>query len=424
MPKFDSYAIDGSLTGTERFIIMNDDNVTYNVTLQSLSAYVSGVAEIGVETDPIFIASPAFGITGTNRTNWSQAYAWGNHASAGYITGYTETEPLFTASVAAGILAGDLTNWNTAFGWGDHSTEGYLVSGDIDTLAELNAIIVGSTLIDTTDSRLSDARTPIAHTHSESQITDLQPYLLSVDISDINATGVASSANFLRGDGAWVAVAGGGGGDALVANPLSQFAATTSAQLATVISDETGSGALVFANSPVFTGSVVFPSSISLGGAGITRSGLHAMTLTTTGVTNVTLPTTGTLATRNGAETLLNKTLVAPILGVATATSINGATITSGTLNGTVTGTNTGDQVLPRQYVDSTSNGLTGTQNGANTAFTVSQSSYVSGGLLVFVSGYPLSAGQGLTETTPASGIFTLDTAPEAYDIIIVQYTN
>lgn len=43
-----------------------------------------------------------------------------------------------------------------------------------------------------------------------------------------------------------------GGGDALVANPLSQFAATTSAQLAGVISDETGTGALVFATSPTF----------------------------------------------------------------------------------------------------------------------------------------------------------------------------
>ena len=44
-------------------------------------------------------------------------------------------------------------------------------------------------------------------------------------------------------------VAAAGGGDALVANPLSQFAATTSAQLAGVISNETGSGALVFAES-------------------------------------------------------------------------------------------------------------------------------------------------------------------------------
>ena len=37
---------------------------------------------------------------------------------------------------------------------------------------------------------------------------------------------------------------------ALVANPLSQFGATTSAQLKGVLSDETGSGAAVFATSP------------------------------------------------------------------------------------------------------------------------------------------------------------------------------
>jgi hypothetical protein len=56
---------------------------------------------------------------------------------------------------------------------------------------------------------------------------------------------------FLRGDGTFQAIAGGG--DALVASPLSQFAATTSAQLAGVMSDETGTGALVFATSPAFT---------------------------------------------------------------------------------------------------------------------------------------------------------------------------
>ncbi|MCP4410191.1 MAG: hypothetical protein GY807_21100 [Gammaproteobacteria bacterium] len=44
--------------------------------------------------------------------------------------------------------------------------------------------------------------------------------------------------------------AAAGGGDAQTADPLSQFAATTSAQLAGVISNETGSGALVFATSP------------------------------------------------------------------------------------------------------------------------------------------------------------------------------
>lgn len=43
-----------------------------------------------------------------------------------------------------------------------------------------------------------------------------------------------------------------GGGDALKADPLSQFASTTSAQLAGIISNETGSGLLVFNTSPLF----------------------------------------------------------------------------------------------------------------------------------------------------------------------------
>lgn len=43
-----------------------------------------------------------------------------------------------------------------------------------------------------------------------------------------------------------------GPGNALTTQPLSQFAATTSLQLKGVVSDETGSGALVFATSPTF----------------------------------------------------------------------------------------------------------------------------------------------------------------------------
>jgi hypothetical protein len=60
------------------------------------------------------------------------------------------------------------------------------------------------------------------------------------------------SGHVLRTDGAgvltWVSAAGGG--DALTTNSLAQFAATTSLELKGVISDETGSGALVFATSP------------------------------------------------------------------------------------------------------------------------------------------------------------------------------
>lgn len=43
---------------------------------------------------------------------------------------------------------------------------------DINTLAKLNAILTDATLINTNDARLSDARTPLSHTHLISQITD------------------------------------------------------------------------------------------------------------------------------------------------------------------------------------------------------------------------------------------------------------
>jgi hypothetical protein len=49
---------------------------------------------------------------------------------------------------------------------------------------------------------------------------------------------------------------GGGGTVAYTANKLSAFAATTSSELAGVISDETGTGALVFGTSPSFTTSI------------------------------------------------------------------------------------------------------------------------------------------------------------------------
>lgn len=73
-----------------------------------------------------------------------------------------------------------------------------------------------------------------------------------------------------------------GGGDALVANPLSQFAATTSAQLAGVISDETGTGKAVFDTAPTFS------SSITLGATGGT-TGSASFKGTTSGTVNMTV---------------------------------------------------------------------------------------------------------------------------------------
>jgi hypothetical protein len=74
-----------------------------------------------------------------------------------------------------------------------------------------------------------------------------------------------TSAQFLKADGT-VDSNVYGVGDALTTNPLSQFAATTSSQLAGVISDETGTGALVFGTSPTFTTNITTPQITGVSG--------------------------------------------------------------------------------------------------------------------------------------------------------------
>ena len=130
-------------------------------------------------------------------------------------------------------------------------------------------------------------------------------------------------------------------------NLTSNTLVATSAQLATAVTDETGSGSLVFATSPTLvtpilgtptsgnfsTGTFTWPTfnqntsgtaaglsatlSPASGGTGVannaamtvTGSGNFAYTRTLTGATNVTFPTTGTLATLAGTETFTNKTI-------------------------------------------------------------------------------------------------------------------
>ncbi|MFZ9310723.1 MAG: beta strand repeat-containing protein [Arenimonas sp.] len=72
-------------------------------------------------------------------------------------------------------------------------------------------------------------------------------------LSDVTITSASTGQALVYNGSAWVNTTLPGGGDALTSNPLSQFAATTSAQLAGVISNETGSGLLVFATSPTLT---------------------------------------------------------------------------------------------------------------------------------------------------------------------------
>lgn len=67
---------------------------------------------------------------------------------------------------------------------------------------------------------------------------------------------------------------------------------------------------------------------------------------------------------------------------------------------------------------------LSGSVNGSNTTFTVSLSKYVSGSLQVYLNGQLQTQGsaEDWVETTPSSGTFTFNTAPQTGDIILAIY--
>lgn len=67
--------------------------------------------------------------TAAQGANAVTAYGWGNHASAGYLTGYIETDPIYTAS-SWYSTTNNSGNWDSAYSWGDHELAGYIVDAD------------------------------------------------------------------------------------------------------------------------------------------------------------------------------------------------------------------------------------------------------------------------------------------------------
>jgi hypothetical protein len=211
-----------------------------------------------------------------------------------------------------------------------------------------------------------------------------------------------TAANTIRyySSGAWVTVASTG--------TLAQFAATTSAQLATLISDETGTGALVFANTPTFvtpilgtpqsvtltnatglpvatgisglgTGVATFlatPSSSNLAAAVTDETGSGALVFGTSPAITTSL-TTGstTFALVNTTATTVNFAGDATTVSIGAATgttTINNNTVVTGnlTVNGTTTTVNstvvTVDDILIELGAVATPTDITAEGGGIN----------------------------------------------------------
>ncbi len=240
------------------------------------------------------------------------------------------------------------------------------VSGSVATATTTPAISI--TLGDITPSNVTVATGGALRTSTSAGNTvRLQAY--DVDGTSYTTFGTLTANNTPTFDLA-AGVTKGSSAIATAGDSLGFFSSTTSAQLASVMADETGSGLLVFNTSPTFVTPILgTPTSATLTNA----TGLPINTGVSglgTGVSAfLQVPSSANLATAvtdetgSGALVFANTpTLVTPALGVATATSVNKVTITQPATgstitvddgftlhasgNSTISGSNLGDQNL------------------------------------------------------------------------------
>ena len=127
----------------------------------------------------------------------------------------------------------------------------------------------------------------------------------------------ASNTLTLTGTDASSVAFGAGGTVAYTANKLSAFAATSSSELLGVISDETGSGALVFGTSPAITTSLTTPS-----------TSFDLINTTATTVNFAKAATTLSIGAATGTTTVNNNFTVAGNLTVSgTTTTVDSTTV-------------------------------------------------------------------------------------------------
>jgi hypothetical protein len=140
----------------------------------------------------------------------------------------------------------------------------------------------------------------------------------TLTIANGKTLSVSNTLTFTGTDSSSVAF-GGGGTVAYTANKLSVFAATSSSELAGVISDETGTGALVFASSPSLTTPAIGSGGFTIAGS---SSGTTTFLATAAASGTITFPAvTGTVITTANLSSIGNAAADGSTKGLATFNS-------------------------------------------------------------------------------------------------------
>lgn len=157
-----------SVLGSGNITIDSGDTVTYTATVQTGTE----LGKIDINSTETSIYAPTIPAAVSAFTN-----------DAGYLTSYTETDPIFTASAAYGISSSDITNWN--------GKQASLVSGtNIKTVNNNSLLGSGDVSIPTISKTSTTASLTAAGWSNDSQTATVQGVTSSADviISPANAS--------------------------------------------------------------------------------------------------------------------------------------------------------------------------------------------------------------------------------------------
>lgn len=182
-----------------------------NLVVGSGATAVTGMTSLVTDTTPQLggnLDTNNFNInTGVNTITdakvgeWDTAYSWGDHSTAGYLTNYTVTVGDVTAHQASlSITESQISD-----------LQNYLLTAPVDSVAGQTGVITALSL--RTALNVADGATNNTGALADLNTVDTaQIDTNAVTIPKIGATGTPDGTNYLRGDGTWATPAGAGGG--------------------------------------------------------------------------------------------------------------------------------------------------------------------------------------------------------------------
>ena len=214
--------------GHDAVTVVNTSTVDLSLNGQELSATVNASAGyLTTETDPVWSGDKA-------------NYTPGNWSAQGYLT--AETDPVWSGDQANYTPTANLniTNWDTAYGWGNHSAAGYLTvetdpvwtaaAGDYYNKTEADAEFINATELDAVDN--------LDNYYNKTETAALDSDILTNFYNTTQVLAIDGLSNYYN----QTEIAGLG--------YLTEGDIDASSELANIMDDETGSGALVFGTSP------------------------------------------------------------------------------------------------------------------------------------------------------------------------------